>query len=70
MNTIVPMIGKVYKVISGCYVGFQGECISYDMNSDLPIILQDGKWNSRAVKIDEVELIDSNQSDISRDQKN
>lgn len=70
MNTLTPFIGKVYKVVSGRYAGFQGKCVSYDIKNKLPLILQDSEWNSRAVKIEEVELISSNNSDISRDQKN
>lgn len=67
----VPAIGKIYKVISGPYKGFIGECVSYDAGKViLPIILQDKEWNTRAVMLNEVEVIESGKSDISRLQQN
>lgn len=66
----MPFIGKSYKVIFGVYSGFQGECVSYDLESDLPIILQDKNYNIRAVRVNEVMVIDNDsRADISRLQK-
>lgn len=73
MNNNIPFIGKKYKVISGCWTGFNGTCISYDLDHDLPIILEDDneKWNSCAVRLDEIEPIDNDdKKDISHLQKN
>ena len=71
MDNIVPFIGKKYKVISGHYKGFEGNCVSYDLEHDLPVILQDANWNGAAVRLNEIELVSSdNGKDISHLQKN
>ena len=68
--TQVPFVGNTYKVISGPYNGFEGKCVSCDLESGLPIILRDEEWNTRAVKINEVELVGYNNPDITRTQQN
>lgn len=68
--TNFPFIGKQYKVISGVHNGFCGECVSYDLDSKLPVILQDKNWNTKAVKVDEIEEYKSNRIDINQEQKN
>lgn len=70
MKTDIPFIGKIYKVINGAYAGFVGECVSYDLESDLPVILTDKNWNSRAVKLDEIRVVDIVDTDISNTQRN
>jgi hypothetical protein len=55
METKAPaLIGRRYTVISGPYKGFLGKCVSTEDDSALPVILQDGKYNVRAVKIEEI----------------
>lgn len=68
-DIIVPAVGKRYEVVSGPFTGFIGECISYDLQSDLPVILQDENWNSKAVKISELKVIKNGKTDISNGQK-
>lgn len=50
-----PIKGKFYKVIAGPYKDFIGECVGIDLKSSLPVILEDMNFNSRAVKIEEIE---------------
>lgn len=68
----IPFVGKKYKVISGHYTGFIGECVSYDLESPLPVILQDEEYNGCAVTINEIEVIENEsiKQDISHLQKN
>jgi hypothetical protein len=54
-QTAIPIIGKWYKVISGPYLDFVGECVSYRLEHDLPVILQDLDFNGRAVRMNEIE---------------
>lgn len=69
--TNLPFIGKKYKVISGCFEGFIGKCVSYDLEHDTPVILQDEQWNSKAVRLYEIEPIRNNdETDISNLEKN
>jgi hypothetical protein len=50
-----PIKGKFYKVISGPYIGFIGECVGINLNSDLPVILEDMDFRAKAVKLIEIE---------------
>jgi hypothetical protein len=71
METI--RVGKWYRVIDGAYKGFIGECISYNLSHDLPIILQDMEFNSKAVRINEIESTTrqpSGKIDIDNTEKN
>jgi hypothetical protein len=47
--------GKFYKIISGPYIGFVGECVGIDFTSSLPVILEDMEFNAKAVKLEEIE---------------
>lgn len=65
----IPQIGKMYRVLNS---GFIGECVSYDLENDLEVILTNkNTWESKAVKLTEIELIeDGSVGDISNLQKN
>lgn len=70
-NIEMPFIGKRFKVISGPYKDFVGKCVSYDLEHDLPVILQDDNWYGAAVRLHEIESIDfDNKIDLSQTQKN
>ena len=66
----IPMIGRKYEVTFGPYKGFIGECVSYDLENNLEVILQDENFNPRAVKATEIKLLEKINSDISREQQN
>lgn len=55
MENDYPIKGKWYKVIKGPFKDFVGECVSFDMNKGLPVILEDMSFQSRAVKLDEIQ---------------
>lgn len=54
---IIPVIGRTYLVVSGPYKDFIGKCVSYDLESDLPIILQDENFRGAACKLNEVKSL-------------
>lgn len=67
----IPFIGGVYKVVDGVYKGFIGKCVSYDLEHDLPVILQKEDYTSCAVRINEIQGIKTDdKKDISHLQKN
>jgi len=72
MDIEIPFIGKRYKVIAGPYLGFEGQCVSIDLRQNLPVILQDDKWNSKAVRVKEIQLIGDGdtETNIPHEQKN
>ena len=58
-NMLISKFGEKYRnkwadVERGPYKGFQGEIVSFDFTKDLPVILQDGEYNCRAVRLDEI----------------
>ena len=71
MEIEVPVIGATYKVIKGAYEGFVGACINIDLKHSLPVILQDNNWNTKAVRVSEIERveIDAEKLDIPQEQK-
>ena len=71
MENVYPIIGKWYKVIHGRYEGFVGECVSFDFNNALPIMLQDLEYNTKAVKPDEIKecLRQPTKPDLQQNQK-
>jgi transcription antitermination factor NusG len=70
MNTAIPFVGNIYEIISGQFEGFIGKCVSYDLEHDLPVILQDEKYNGAAARVDEIKLIGGKEKNISRTQQN
>jgi len=72
MNNNYPIVGKFYKVVIGPHKEFIGECISFDINHDLSVILQDLRFNGAAVRLSEIEetLRQPGGKDISNEQKN
>jgi len=50
----VPIVGKWYIVIKGVRKGFIGECVTFDIKHELPVILQDLNYNGAACRVNEI----------------
>jgi len=56
VNQELPIIGKWYQVTGKYKNGFIGECVSYNPEKDLPVILEDMEFNGCACKVDEIKV--------------